>query len=72
LRYILKATGFEPVVLELHRWNNMLPRRPGFLAACEHVGLDVALSAGYWLGMGAGISCWAKASMNQHPVAEPR
>lgn len=70
LRYLLKATGFQPVALELHRWNNVLPRRSGLFAACEHVGLDVALSVGHWLGMGAGITCWATtAAMNRHPGA---
>ena len=35
LRYILQATGFRPVALELHRWNNALPGRPGLLGMCE-------------------------------------
>ena len=69
LRHLLKATGFQPVALEVHRWNNMLPRRSGLLAASEHVGLDVALSVGHWLCMGAGITCWATtAATNQSSV----
>jgi SAM-dependent methyltransferase len=70
LRYLLELTGFRAVAFELHRWNNVLPRRPGLLAACEHVALDVTLSVGQWLGMGAGITCWATAgASNQHPPA---
>jgi len=68
LRHLLEATGFQPVALEIHRWNNALPRRPGLLGACEHAGLDLALSVGEWVGMGAGITCWATtAGMDESP-----
>jgi SAM-dependent methyltransferase len=73
LRYVLRATGFQPVFLELHRWNNVLPRRPGFLASCERVGFDFALSVGNWLGMGAGITCWATTAVTRDGFwSEPR
>jgi len=59
LSYILQATGFRPLVLELDRWNSAMPRQPGFIAMCERVGLELTLSVGHLLGMGAGITCWA-------------
>ena len=59
LRYLLRRTGFNPIKLELHRWNIALPATDGFLAALERLGLNAVLSLGKLLGMGAGITCWA-------------
>lgn len=60
LRHLLAATGFEVVELETHRWQNELPRQTGLIGRIERMGMDAALSLGARLGMGAGITCWAR------------
>lgn len=59
LRELLRRTGFRPLLLELHRWNNPLAPREGFLPRIEHLGFEAMLSLGKLVGMGMGITCWA-------------
>jgi SAM-dependent methyltransferase len=60
LRRLLRRTGFEPLTIQLHRWNLPLPPKRGFVGRAERIGLDMALSFGSLIGMGAGITCWAR------------
>jgi SAM-dependent methyltransferase len=60
LRRLLEATGFVDVELRTLRWTNELPRRPGLWPAIERAGGSAVLSVGAWIGMGAGIRCWAR------------
>jgi SAM-dependent methyltransferase len=60
LERLLTSTGFEVVELNTHRWKNELPLRGGIGGALESFGLDAALWLGARLGMGAGITCWAR------------
>ena len=59
LRYLLGRTGFQPIKLELHRWNIPLPPTSGRFAALERAGLNAVLSVGKCIGMGVGMTCWA-------------
>ncbi len=59
LRELLRRTGFRPLRLELHRWNNPLPPRKGLMRKVEHLGFEAMLSLGKLVGMGMGINCWA-------------
>lgn len=59
LRELLRRTGFRPLLLQLHRWNNALPSGEGILAKLERTGFDAVLSLGKLVGMGMGITCWA-------------
>jgi SAM-dependent methyltransferase len=62
LRSILLRCGFSVESLRTERWNNALPARAGMLANLEHLGSSTILTAGQLLGMGAGITCWARAA----------
>jgi SAM-dependent methyltransferase len=60
LRRLLDRCGFDVVELTSQRWQNELPRRPGVLAQIERIGADAVLTLGAALGMGAGLTCWAR------------
>jgi SAM-dependent methyltransferase len=62
LRRMLLSCGFSVESLRSERWSNALPARRGLLAKLEHLGSSAVLSAGQVLGMGAGITCWARAA----------
>jgi SAM-dependent methyltransferase len=60
LRTLLGACGFEGVEIRTLRWTNELPKRPGIGRRVERLAGDVVLTVGAWVGMGAGIACWAR------------
>jgi SAM-dependent methyltransferase len=60
LRRLLEASGFEIVELNVHRWQNELPSGGSLVRSLEGRALDAALSLGALVGMGAGITCWAR------------
>jgi SAM-dependent methyltransferase len=60
LRTLLEASGFEAVEIRTPRWSNELPRRPGLGARLERLAGGMVLTLGAWVGMGAGIACWAR------------
>jgi SAM-dependent methyltransferase len=60
LRRLLERTDFETLDLRTHRWRNELPVRPGVVAQMERLGTEAILSWGAIVGMGAGITCWAR------------
>ncbi len=60
LTYALGRSGLELVTLSTSRWQNEVPDRPGLGAMVEKAGVDAVLSMGAWIGMGAGITCWAR------------
>lgn len=62
LRRMLQRCGFAIASLRTERWNNALPARSGIWANLEHLGSSTILTAGQLLGMGAGITCWARAA----------
>ncbi len=63
LKWALATTGFSPVHLELYKMESGLtPRDGGVRARLEAVGLRASLAVGHALGMGAGITCWARRS----------
>ena len=65
LRRLLERCGFSVVELRTHRWQNELPRRPGIRSGVERWSADAVLTLGWRLGMGAGITCWARKT--RHP-----
>lgn len=61
LRWALGRTGLVPIQLELYRMEGCLPERgSGMKSRLEATGLKTALVLGHLLGMGAGITCWAR------------
>lgn len=60
LRYALGRCDLEVVALNTPRWQNELPDRPGLGGRIESAGVDAVMSIGAWIGMGAGITCWAR------------
>lgn len=63
LKWALATTGLSPVRFELYRMESCLaPRSGGVRARLEAVGLRASLAVGHVLGMGAGITCWARRS----------
>jgi SAM-dependent methyltransferase len=61
LRWALGKTGFLPVQFELYRMESCFtPRGGGVKAGIEAAGLRMSLVLGQLLGMGAGITCWAR------------
>jgi SAM-dependent methyltransferase len=59
LNRLLDRTGFRIIDLRLHRWNVLLPPAEKIRAKIEGVGLNLVLSVGQFMGMGAGLTCWA-------------
>jgi SAM-dependent methyltransferase len=59
LRELLGRTGFQPLQLQLHRWNSTLPSPKGLRETIERIGVEGALSLGKLLEMGMGLTCWA-------------
>ena len=57
----LRAHRYEIVHLKTHRWRNELPAGDGLIGKIERRAADLVLSLGARLGMGAGITCWARA-----------
>ena len=62
LRRMLVSCGFSVESLRTERWSNALPPRKGLLANMERLGSSAILTAGHIFGMGAGITCWARAA----------
>jgi SAM-dependent methyltransferase len=61
LKWALGRTGLVPVYLELYKMEGCLPQRgSGLKSRLEATGLRAALALGQMLGMGAGITCWAR------------
>ncbi len=60
LKHALRRVGLVPVELATHRWKNLLPQRPGLGGRLESCVSETTLVAGAALGMGAGITCWAR------------
>jgi SAM-dependent methyltransferase len=61
LKWALGRTGFYPVHFDLYKMDGCLPRRDGAMKArIENAGLRLSLVLGQGLGMGAGITCWAR------------
>lgn len=60
LRGLLASHRFDVVALRTHRWLNECPADSGLLATLERFAIDCVLSAGVYLRMGAGITCWAR------------
>ena len=58
LRRLLTAGGFEIRSLQLYRTTSALPKGSG-VREVERYALDAVLSLGEFIGMGAGITCWA-------------
>jgi 2-polyprenyl-3-methyl-5-hydroxy-6-metoxy-1,4-benzoquinol methylase len=61
LRRVLERTGFHVVELSKPRWSNALPPPHTVTQHVEHTGFTVASWLGSKLGLGDGISCWARA-----------
>jgi SAM-dependent methyltransferase len=60
LRRLLEATGFGEVEIRTPRWTNEMPRKPGIGARVERLAGSGVLALGARVGMGAGITCWAR------------
>lgn len=60
LRLLLRKVGFDVITLKTSAWKNELPKRPGWSARLESGVTDLVLRVGPWIGMGAGIVCWAR------------
>jgi SAM-dependent methyltransferase len=60
LRRLLESTGFEILEFNTHRWQNEMRIKQGLGDRVEAWGLDIALSLGVRLKLGAGITCWAR------------
>ena len=60
LRVALGQAGFAVVELQTSRWQNELPAAGGMVARAERLGAGAVLTLGAALGMGAGITCWAR------------
>lgn len=61
LRTVLQRTGFDIEELELWAYPNCLPAATGLRATVERQASATAQRLGRWVGMGAGIGCWARA-----------
>lgn len=61
LRTLLQRTGFDIEELMLWAYPNCLPAATGLRATIERQASATAQRLGRWVGMGAGISCWARA-----------
>lgn len=63
LKWALGRTGFLPVQFELYKMESCLaPRGDSPKARMEAAGLRASLALGQLLGMGAGITCWARST----------
>jgi SAM-dependent methyltransferase len=63
LKWALGRTGFLPVQFELYKMESCFTPRGGNLKAwMEAAGLRMSLGLGQLLGMGAGITCWARST----------
>lgn len=60
LRHILDRAGLDVVELRTHRWPNAFAPGRGLVSRLEHRAGGMVLSLGARLGMGAGITCWAR------------
>ena len=60
LRWLLSELGFEIVEMRTYRWCNALPKRDSMLGQIEALAAEVVLSAGAWVGSGAGITAWVR------------
>ena len=60
LRRALTSVGFEVYSLEVPKWNNDLPPGTTIVQKIERLGLTAIQSFGQFLGMGDGITCWAR------------
>ena len=61
LKWALGKTGFFPVQFELYKMESCFtPRDGGMKTRIEAAGLRMSLVLGQHLGMGAGITCWAR------------
>lgn len=60
LRRALNSIGFEVYRLEVPKWRNDLPPGTTFGQKIERLGLTAIQSLGEMLGMGDGITCWAR------------
>lgn len=60
LRWLLSDLGFEIVEMQTHRWCNALPKRDSLFGRVESAAAEVVLSAGAWVGSGAGITAWVR------------
>ena len=60
LRRALSEVGFEVYQLEVPKWKNSLPPRTTVGQKIESLGLTAIQSLGELLGMGDGITCWAR------------
>jgi SAM-dependent methyltransferase len=65
LKRILHESGFSVVEMVTHRWQNELPKL-GAWSTVESLACDATLSVGCWVGMGAGITCWARKAATNH------
>jgi SAM-dependent methyltransferase len=63
LKWTLATAGFSSVRLDLYKTQSCLtPRNGGVRARLEATGVRASLALGQVLGMGAGITCWARRS----------
>ena len=60
LRRALAKAGFEVYKLEVPKWQNDLPPGTKVSQKIEKLGLTAIQSLGQLLGMGDGITCWAR------------
>jgi len=60
LRRTLARASFAVNSLQTERYQNALPRERGAVAALEHVAANATLALGQKIGMGAGLTCWAR------------
>jgi SAM-dependent methyltransferase len=60
LRRALSEVGFEVYRLEVPKWRNDLPSGTTVGRKIERIGLSAIQSLGGLLGMGDGITCWAR------------
>jgi SAM-dependent methyltransferase len=61
LKWALGRTGFSPIQFELYKMEgSLIPRDRSTRARIEAAGLELSLALGQSLGMGAGITCWAR------------
>jgi SAM-dependent methyltransferase len=63
LRLALVQSGLEVLQLDTIAYRNVLPRRPGLYGTIEHVAANTTIRLGTTVGMGAGLSCWARKSL---------
>jgi 2-polyprenyl-3-methyl-5-hydroxy-6-metoxy-1,4-benzoquinol methylase len=61
LRTLLQRTGFDIEELTLWAYPNCLPAATGLRATIERQASATVQRIGGWVGMGAGINCWARA-----------